>query len=125
MKKVLIVDDERDFCFLIKDNLEITGKYKVIIATDGKNGIRAAMDHKPDLILLDIIMPVMDGFEVLKRLKEEEKTQSIPVIMLTAKTDDDSKTRAASLYNEDYIVKPVGMAELRAKIAKVLSKTSS
>ena len=124
MKKILVIDDEREFCFLIKDMLEVSGKYRVIIATDGRSGIKATFDHRPDLILLDIMMPGLDGFEVLKRLKENIRTQSIPVIMLTARDDEESKTEAAQLYNEAYLVKPVEMAVLRAKIEKVLSTAS-
>lgn len=120
-QKILIIDDEKDFCLFIKEVLEITGKYEVSIATSGKSGIRASRYRKPDLILLDIIMPKMDGFEVLKELKQNKRTLSIPVIMLTAKVNDDSKTRAASLYDEDYIVKPVKVDELRSKIDNTLS----
>lgn len=123
MKKILIIDDEQDFCFFIKDTLEITGKYKVIVATDGKNGVKAALDHKPDLVLLDIMMPVVDGFEVLKMLKTNEKIQSIPVIMLTAKADEESKEKAASLYDEGYLIKPVEVEKLRSKIETVLSRS--
>ncbi|PIU41867.1 MAG: response regulator receiver protein [Candidatus Omnitrophica bacterium CG07_land_8_20_14_0_80_42_15] len=122
MKKVLIIDDEKDFCFLIKDTLEITGKYKVIVATDGKNGIKAALEHSPDLILLDIMMPVIDGFKVLELIKGNDKIQSIPVLMLTAKGDDESKVKAAGLYDEDYLVKPIEMLTLRSKIERALSK---
>jgi len=120
MKKILIIDDEEEFCFLVKDTLEATGNYKVVVATDGKNGMRAALDHNPQLILLDIIMPVIDGFEVLRMLKEDDRTVYIPVIMLTALSDEDSKTKAASLYNEDYIIKPVDMGLLKSKVQTLL-----
>jgi DNA-binding response OmpR family regulator len=121
MKKILIIDDEGAFCSLIKENLEITGDYEVICATDGKGGIRAALEQRPDLILLDIMMPVMDGFKVLKILKSDEKTLSIPVIMLTAKDDDESKREAARLFDDRYIIKPVEIAVLRSTIEQVLS----
>jgi len=120
-KKILIIDDEEDFCYFAKKNLEAISNYEIITANKGKKGIQIARKEKPDLILLDIMMPGIDGFEVLKRLKANEKTLNIPVIMLTAKDEDESKIKAAGLYCEDYLVKPVEKLVLRAKIQKVLS----
>jgi DNA-binding response OmpR family regulator len=122
MRKILIIDDEEDLTFFVKANLELNGEYKVLVANDGKSGIKIALKYKPDLILLDIMMPDMDGFEILKKLKESVKTLSIPVVMLSAKGDDESKTRAASDYNEDYVVKPVAIDLLIQKIDEVLSR---
>jgi len=124
-KKILIVDDEEDFCYFVKKNLEAISDYEIIIATKGKKGMQIARKEKPDLILLDILMPGIDGFEVLKRLKGNEKTENIPVIMLTAKDEDESKLKALGLYCDDYIVKPVEKMVLKAKIQKVLSITKS
>jgi DNA-binding response OmpR family regulator len=121
MKKILIIDDEKEFCAFIKETLELTGKYEVITATDGRSGMKIAMSQKPDLVLLDIMMPVVDGFKVLETLKKDEKTISIPIIMLTAKDDDESMTKAATLYDQDYIVKPVKIEELRNRIDKALN----
>lgn len=120
-KKILIIDDEEDFCFFVKKNLEAISNYEIIVANKGKKGIQIARKEKPDLILLDIMMPGIDGFEVLKRLKANEKTQDISVIMLTAKDEDESKIKALGLYCDDYLVKPVEKLVLRAKIQKVLS----
>ena len=103
---------KKDLTFFVKANLELAGDYEVIVATSGKEGLRAASGHKPDIILLDIMMPNMDGFEVLEKIKKSPKTLKIPVIMLTAKGDTESKVRAASLYDEDYIVKPVQIETL-------------
>lgn len=122
-EKILIVDDEEDFCYFVKKNLEAISNYEIITATKGKKGIKIARKEKPDLILLDIMMPGIDGFEVLKRLKGNEKTQNIPIIMLTAKDEDESKIKAIGSYCEDYIVKPVENIVLKAKIHKVLSIT--
>lgn len=119
--KILIIDDEKDLCFVIKKNLEADERYKVITATNAIKGLIAARWHKPDLILLDIMMPVMDGFEVLKKIKTNRRTLSIPVIMLTARGDEESKVKAAGLYNEQYIVKPIETDALKAKIESVLS----
>ncbi|MBP7088900.1 MAG: response regulator [Candidatus Omnitrophica bacterium] len=122
MKKILTIDDEEDLPFFIKANLELTGEYEVVVARSGKEGIKAAIRYKPDLILLDIMMPHMDGYQVLDRLKKSRRTLSIPVIMLTAKGDDESKMKASSLYNEDYIVKPIQIDSLIAKIEEILKR---
>ena len=122
MKKILIVDDERDICLLIKQNLELSGEYKVVIANSGRDGISAARHEKPDLVLLDIIMPGVSGFDVLKELKDKSETCSIPVIMLTAVGTEEAKEKALSLYNEDYLVKPVRTDVLKAKIEEVLKR---
>ena len=119
--KILMIDDEKDLCFFVKANLEIVGNYEVFTATSGKEGLRTAAWNKPDVILLDVMMPGMDGFEVLKKLKSEVKTASIPVIMLTAKADDESKMRAAGLYGDDYLIKPVEFKTLKFGIDSVLA----
>jgi len=121
-KKILIIDDEEDLSFFVKANLELAGYYEVVVATSGKAGIKAASQYKPDLILLDIMMPKMDGFEVLKKLKSSHATFSIPVIMLTAKGDDESKLKASKLYDEDYIIKPVRIEFLKTRIEEVLGR---
>ncbi len=121
-KKILIIDDEEDLSFFVKANLELAGDYEVVVATSGKAGIKAASQYKPDLILLDIMMPKMDGFEVLKKLKSSHATFSIPVIMLTAKGDDESKLKASKLYDEDYIIKPVRIEFLKTRIEEVLGR---
>lgn len=120
-RKILIIDDEEDFCYFVKANLLLLGNYKVITATSGEKGLKASIKHKPDIILLDIMMPEIDGFEVLKKLKGEKKTIHIPIIMITAKNEDESKIKAAGLYCEDYIVKPVEMEILNSKIDNILS----
>jgi len=122
-KTILIIDDEEDFCYFVKKNLEAISNYEVITATKGKKGIQIARKKKPDLILLDIMMPGIDGLEVLKRLKKNENTQNIPVIMLTAKDEDESKIKALGSFCDDYIVKPVENVVLKGKIHKVLSIT--
>ena len=122
MRKILIIDDEEDLTFFVKANLELAGDYEVEVATNGRDGIKLANRQKFDLILLDIIMPHMDGFEVLEALKKNKKTLAIPVVMLTAKGDDKSKTKAASLYDEDYIVKPVQIDFLKTKIDEALAR---
>jgi DNA-binding response OmpR family regulator len=121
-EKILIIDAEKDFAHFVKENLQLISNYTVITASRGKKGIRAALKESPDLILLDVMMPGMDGFEVLKRLKRNEKTYNIPVIMLTAKSDDESKITASGLSVDDTIAKPVEAKVLRTKIRSVLSQ---
>jgi len=121
MNTILLIDDEEDLGFFIKSALELHGRYRVLYSTDGKSGIEIARREKPKLILLDIMMPEMDGFEVLKELKEDSETMAIPVVMLTAKNDDYSMAEAFRSYAQDYIAKPVEMDVLAAQIDYVLS----
>lgn len=120
VKKILIIDDEIDFSKLVKRNLELCGDFKVEIAAKGKEGIKLAARLKPHLILLDILMPDMDGFQVLEKLKENPGTALVPVIILSAKGDDTTRTEALSKDVELFITKPIGSSELKDKIIKVL-----
>ena len=121
MRKILVIDDEKEFCSLIKDILEITGEYEVVYATDGKHGIKIATEQKPDLILLDIMMPTMDGFEVLKVLKEDERSESIPTIFVTALDKIEEKVKGFRMGVVDYITKPISIDEVKARIRAHLS----
>lgn len=121
--KVFIVDDEEDICLSIKANLESMGNYEVSISNDGEAGLKAIRSQRPDVILLDILMPGMNGMEVLRKLKENLATLSIPVLMLTAVTDQESMRQAAGLYGDAYLLKPIHVQDLKAKIEKVLSQT--
>jgi DNA-binding response OmpR family regulator len=123
-KKILLIDDEEDFCFFISKNLENTGGLSVVYATDPDKGIEIARKAMPDLILLDIRMPKKDGFKVLEILKEDTKTISIPVIILTALEDNQSKLRASWLYTERYITKPVDHETLRMEIERILESSA-
>lgn len=124
-KKILLIDDEKNFCFFTKRNLETTGEFVVICANDPLEGIRFAKRESPDLILLDICMPRMDGFEVLKAIKENSKTLSIPVVMLTAVEGDNAKIKCSGFYSEDYIVKPISSEKLRDKIDTVFASRAA
>ncbi|MBP7088475.1 MAG: response regulator [Candidatus Omnitrophica bacterium] len=120
--KILAIDDEEDFTFFLKHNLERI-KYQIITASGGEEGIELAKKEKPDLILLDLMMPKIDGFEVSRRLKEDPKTSSIPILMLTAKDDEEACKKSLSLKNEDYLIKPMQVEDLRAKIEETLKRT--
>jgi len=121
-KRILIIDDDEDFCKIAKTNLELIGDFAVITAMNGKEGIKLADTASPDLILLDLLMPGMDGFEVLNRLKKKESTMAIPIVMLTAKGDEEFKIKASQLYDEGYITKPVEASALKSKIEEVLKR---
>lgn len=121
-KKILVVDDEEDLTYFLKANLELESQYEVITVTKSKEAFKAILKHKPDLVILDIMMPQIDGIEILKKIKASNKTLSIPVIMLSAKTDEATKIEAASLYDECYITKPVQIEELKEKIKEVFQR---
>lgn len=104
-KKILIIDDEQDLCETVKAQLE-SNNFKVATAKDGPEGLDKVKEYKPDLIILDLMMPGMDGFEVCRRLKKDTKTASIPVIVLTALDQEDAAKKALSMGAEGYMVKP-------------------
>jgi diguanylate cyclase (GGDEF)-like protein len=114
MQTILIVDDTN---INVKILVELLGdKYDVVIAMDGKTALELAYKESPNLILLDIMMPVMDGFEVCKQLKQNSKTKDIPIIFLTAKIDEDSIEKAYEIGGSDYILKPFKPKELIARV---------
>jgi two-component system alkaline phosphatase synthesis response regulator PhoP len=117
--RVLVVDDEADIVSTIQYRLEFC-EFEVITATNGKEGLEKAANEKPDLILLDISMPVMNGHEMLERLKNSPDLKDIPVIMLTAYSDAKDVTKAADLGIVDYITKPFDFTELMGKISNAL-----
>ncbi|MBN3038125.1 MAG: response regulator [Candidatus Omnitrophica bacterium] len=119
---ILMIDDEKEFCQITKMNLELMSGFTVITAFSGKEGIKIARQHNPDLILCDINMPHMDGLQVLEALKKDAKTMAIPVVMLTARQDEYAKRKAAQLYDEEYITKPIGIQDLKEEIKKILRR---
>ncbi len=113
-KKILIVDDTESNVEILLELLEET--YDVFVALDGKTALDIAIEDAPDLILLDIMMPEIDGYEVCKRLKIDEQTSKIPVIFITGKTDEDSIKRSYDVGGVDYVAKPFKAKELMARI---------
>ena len=114
-KKILVVDDELHLAEMMTSRLR-ANRYEVISALTGEEGLRKAMHEKPDLILLDVLMPDFDGYHVLCRLKEEPETRDIPVIMLTVKHWSEDIKRAIEKGAVDYIVKPFDPRSLLEKI---------
>jgi DNA-binding response OmpR family regulator len=122
MKKILFIEDEAALQKTFRDVLEKEG-YQMISALDGESGLRLARSEKPDLILLDLILPRKDGFEVLKELKEDEATKGIPVIVLTNLEDIESVEKAIDLGATTYLVKAqYTLEEVIQKVKKALGK---
>lgn len=119
MSKILVIEDEENIRELIKFNLESEGN-EVLSCGNGKEGLEMAMSRSPDLILLDIMLPVMDGYDVIKTLRREGN--ETPVIMLTAKNDEVDKIIGLEFGADDYITKPFSTRELKARIKAVLRR---
>lgn len=111
-KKILVVDDEESIVKIIGYNLKKEG-YEVLTACDGEKGYELAVSEKPDLILLDIMMPKMDGYEVCKKIREKS---NVPIIMLTARAEEVDKVVGLELGADDYVTKPFGNRELMARV---------
>jgi len=117
-KKILVVDDERHIVRLVQVNLERQG-YQVVSAFDGREALKKVESERPDLIVLDVMMPHMDGFEVLKRLKSDDKTKDIPVVMLTAKAQDADVFRGWASGVDCYLTKPFNPIELLTFVKRI------
>jgi phosphate regulon transcriptional regulator PhoB len=120
-RKILIVEDDRDIVEMITYNLRADG-YEVLSAFTGKDGITLARRERPDLIILDIMLPVMDGFEVCRVLKSTEATACVPIIILSAKSQETDKIVGLELGADDYVTKPFSPRELIARIRAVLRR---
>ncbi|RLD17228.1 MAG: response regulator [Caldiserica bacterium] len=121
MKKsrILVVDDDRDTREILEARLKACG-YDVITASDGFNALEIIRERKPDLILLDVMMPEIDGFTVCKFLKEREETKDIPIIFLTAKESLSDVDKGFKSGGDDYVLKPINWERLLPKIKKFL-----
>lgn len=119
--KVLVIDDEIHIVELLKFNLEVSN-YEVDYSYDGFDGFIKAKEIKPDLILLDWMLPNISGIEVLKKIRSDESLKNIPVIMLTAKNMENDKVEGLEIGADDYITKPFSIKELLARISSVLRR---
>ena len=122
-EKILIVEDEKDIIKMLEYNLKKEG-FKVIAAHDGEDALDLALGQYPNLILLDLMLPGIDGLEVCKSLKKESKTSAIPIIMLTAKSQESDKVIGLELGADDYVTKPFSPRELIARIKAVLRRAT-
>ncbi len=119
-KAILVVDDEPRMIKFIRMNLELEG-YRVIAASNGVDALEQVRDQIPDLVILDVMMPDLDGFETLRLLRE---ISSVPVIMLTVKADEDDKVRGLALGADDYVTKPFSPRELTGRVNAVLRRAA-
>jgi len=121
MDKILIIEDDKAILMGLKDDLEFEG-YKVSTALDGKEGLKQAMAQEFQLIVLDVLLPELNGFEVCKKLREAEV--NTPILMLTAaKTDELDKVMGLELGADDYVTKPIGSREMVARVKAILRRT--
>lgn len=122
-EKILVVDDEEHIAELISYNLASNG-YKVIIANNGNDAVKLAVEEKPNLILLDLMIPGKDGYDVCKEIRSNNKIRNTPIIMLTAKSEELDKILGLELGADDYITKPFSVRELLARVKAVLRRFS-
>ncbi len=118
--RILVVDDEPNIVNVLRSNLEREG-YKVLAAYDGEEALRVTLSRKPDLILLDCMLPGLDGFDVCKRIRQES---TVPIIMLTAKSEEIDKVLGLELGADDYITKPFSVREVLARVKAQLRRVS-
>jgi DNA-binding response OmpR family regulator len=119
--KILVVDDEPDLLELIDTNLTAAG-FSVLIAASGKEALRTARAQQPQLILLDVMLPELDGLEVCKLLRQDPGTRSIPIVMLTARAGEIDRVLGLELGADDYVTKPFSMRELVLRVKKLLDR---
>jgi len=122
-RKIMVVDDEPDILFTVGQMLEMSG-YEVIKVSDGKECLKKLEETSPDLVLLDIMMPEISGWDVAAKIKEDPKWAEIPIVFLTAKGDTMS-IGMGGLASEDYIVKPFNVTDLKERIDKILNKAKA
>lgn len=123
--KILVVDDEKDIVDLLKYNIEKEKEFEVITALNGKDALASAIENKPDLVLLDIMMPEINGFDVCRKLKSNVSTSKIPVIFLTAKENEIDEIIGLELGADDYIQKPISPRKVIARIKTVVRRVYS
>jgi DNA-binding response OmpR family regulator len=122
MKHVLVIEDNRDLAYGLRNNLEIEG-YEVDVAADGPTGLMRARSGTPDLIILDLMLPGMDGYRVLRTLREEGRRT--PILILTARGEEADKVRGLRLGADDYVTKPFGVLELLARVEALLRRSGA
>ena len=120
MKKILIIEDEPDLCKIYRLRLE--SKYEIIVAQDGMEGLEKARHEKPDLILLDLMLPKLGGMQVCRLLKFDEKYRNIPILIVTARGQITDKEMMTKMGANDYIIKPFKTEELIRKIEGIIEK---
>jgi DNA-binding response OmpR family regulator len=118
---VLVADDDEDIRSLVSFRLQRSG-YRVLVASDGEEALALALEHTPDLAVLDVMMPKLDGYEVVRRLRGEDATRAMPVILLTARAQEADVARGFESGADDYLRKPFSPQELRARVQAILGR---
>ncbi len=121
-RRVLVIEDDEDIALSLKYNLEREGGYAVQIAADGDAGLRLASERRPDVVVLDLNLPTMDGFAVCRTLRSRPGGGDVPIIMLTARVEETDKIVGLELGADDYVTKPFSMKEILARIRAVLRR---
>ncbi len=121
MSRILLIEDNRDYAATLASNLEREG-YDVVVAATGTAGLTEARAYRPDLIVLDLMLPAMNGYSVLQRLRDEGR--ETPVLIMTARGTEDEKLRGFGLGADDYIVKPCGLREFLARVKALLKRSA-
>jgi DNA-binding response OmpR family regulator len=123
MKRILIIEDDHDIGLLVKHSLEKDGGFTGVIAADGETGLGEARRQTPDLVILDLNLPGLDGLDVCRQLRAQSGTGSVPIIMLTARVDESDKVSGLELGADDYVTKPFSVKELVARVRSVLRRS--
>lgn len=122
--RVLVIEDEANIAELVRYNLEREG-FQVIVAQNGEEGLRLVGQHRPDVVLLDLLLPKLDGLEVCRRLRQAEATRATPIIILTAKASEADKVSGLELGADDYVTKPFSPRELIARVRAALRRSGA
>jgi DNA-binding response OmpR family regulator len=122
-RRLLVVEDEHDIASLIRHTLERTGDFEVQTAFAGDTAVKAAIENPPDLMILDLNLPILDGIEVFRTLRARPQTATIPVIMLTCRTSEDDRVKGLEFGADDYMVKPFSLRELVARVRTLLRRS--
>ena len=123
-KKILVVDDEKDLTALVSLHMKMAG-FEVLTASNGEKALDLSREEKPDLIILDLMLPKIDGWQVCERLRQDIATQDIPVIMLTARAETEDKLKGFEAGADDYVTKPFSPRELVARVKRVLARAET
>jgi DNA-binding response OmpR family regulator len=118
---ILIADDDPDILALVSFRLERAG-YEILQARNGEEAVRVALDRRPDLAILDVMMPRVDGYEATRRLRQHEETRRMPVILLTARVQEEDIARGFDAGADDYVKKPFSPQELGSRVQAVLGR---
>ena len=123
-KKILIVDDEKALISLVSLHMKMSG-YDVLSAANGEKALEIAKEEKPDLIILDLMLPKIDGWETCKRLRQDPEIKNVPVIMLTARAEIEDKLKGFEAGADDYVTKPFSPRELVSRVKRVLARAEA